>query len=280
VALLAAHVNRAEAERTLNKPPASSNAYDYYIRAADTFHLFWSTYKVEQLYQTRRLLEHALSIDSNYARAYGMLSHTHVIAWVQAMDADFLNPAALARAHELACKAVQLDPNSPLAHAHLGCVLTWKRQSDAAVAEFEKAAALNPNFLDSRFATALIYAGESARAIELFQTYMRHDPFYKPLVPGFLGFAHYMLKRYSEAIPPLRECVSRVPNLRAGHEWLAATHARLGQVEDARAEAAEVLRIDPNYTIEGWRTPLNVFKRAQDAAHFSDGLRKAGLPRR
>ena len=118
-----------------------------------------------------------------------------------------------------------------------------------------------------------------ARAIEAVERHMRLDPFYAPLAPGFLGLAHYMLKQYSQALPWLRECASRSPNWRSGHNWLAATYARLGDMEKARAEAAEALRIDPRWTIEGI-SPLNPFKRSQDAEHFFDGLRKAGLPER
>jgi adenylate cyclase len=109
---------------------------------------------------------------------------------------------------------------------------------------------------------------------------MRLDPFYVPLAPGLLGFAHYMLKQYPQALPVLRECVSRAPNVRGGHIWLAATYAQLGDVGKARAEAAEVLRIEPRWTIEGAGTRLNPFKRTEDARHYFDGLRKAGLPER
>jgi len=97
------------------------------------------------------------------------------------LDQDHLNPAALDRAHQLANRAVQLNPNLPHAHASLGTVLAWKREHDAAVAEFEKALALNPNFTDWRIAIALVYAGQSARAIELLKNHMRLDPFYAPL---------------------------------------------------------------------------------------------------
>jgi len=92
-----------------------------------------------------------------------------------------------------------------------------------------------------------------------------------------LGFAYYLLKQYSQALPWLRECASRAPNLRAAHSSLAATYAQLEDIDKARAEAAEVLRIDPRWTIEGAAT-INAFKRAEDAEHFFDGLRKAGLP--
>ena len=98
--------------------------------------------------------------------------------------------------------------------------------------------------------------------------------------PAQLGFARYMLKEYSEALPPLRECTSRAPNVSQGHIWLAANLAQLGQLDEARAEAAEVLRIDPKYTIDGTQRRLALFKRPEDAEHLFDGLRKAGLPER
>ena len=139
---------------------------------------------------------------------------------------------------------------------------------------------LNPNFTDWRFAEVFVLAGDPARAIEAVERHMRFDPFYVPLAPLWLGAAHYMLKQYSQALPLLRECVSRAPNLRAGHAWLAATYAQLGNIEEARAEAAEVLRIEPKWTIEGTQARLSCFKRTEDAEHFFDGLRKAGLPER
>ena len=94
------------------------------------------------------------------------------------LDEDHLSPAALERAHRLARKAVQLDPNLPIAHAHLGHVLTFQGQHEQSVAEFEKAIALNPNFTDWRFGTTLSRAGEPARAIQVIETHMRYDPFY------------------------------------------------------------------------------------------------------
>jgi len=278
VAILAAHVNKAEIERTLNKPPETWQVYDYYLRAADAHASFLSSYKAPELYEVRRLLEQSIAIDRSYARAFARLSWTHLQAWLIPLDGDYLNPATLDRAYQLACKAVQLDPSLPQAHAHLGHVLGRRREHEAALAEFERAMALNPNFTDWRFAEVLVWAGDPARAIEAVERHMRLDPFYAPLAPGWLGLAHYMLKQYSRALPRLRECASRSPNLRASHCWLAATYAQLGNIEKARAEAAEVLRIDPKWTIEGAGAQLNTFKRPEDAAHFFDGLRKAGLP--
>jgi len=92
-----------------------------------------------------------------------------------------------------------------------------------------------------------------------------------------LGLAHYVLKEYAQALPALRDCVSRAPNLLAGHFWLAATYAQMGRMEDARGEAAEILRVQPTYSIGGSQRAM-AFKNAEDDQHYVDGLRKAGLP--
>ena len=92
-----------------------------------------------------------------------------------------------------------------------------------------------------------------------------------------MGLAQYMLKHYGEAVHWLRECVLRLPNLQTHHLSLAGAYAQLGQLEEARKEAAEVLRINPGFTIEGWKR-IMVHKDPKDAEHRLDGLRKAGLP--
>jgi adenylate cyclase len=119
VAILVAHVNKAEIERTINKAPETWQAYDYFLQAADAGASFGSSWKVAELYERRRLLERSIAIDPNYARAYAGLAQTHITTWLVSLDGDHLNPACLDRAYHLARKAVQLDPNLPEAHAAL-----------------------------------------------------------------------------------------------------------------------------------------------------------------
>jgi adenylate cyclase len=279
VVTLAAHVNRAETERALLKPPAAWEAYDYYLRGAEAFFSYMNGRTRASRHEARRLLEQSLAIDPDYARAAAMLSWTYVNAYVEnayvgPLDDDYHSPAALDRALELAETAVRLDPRLPQARAQLGDVLQWKRRHDAAIAEFERAFALNPNFIDWRYARALTHAGEHARAIEVSEANLRLDPSQAEVM---MGFANYMLKQHAEAARVFRECALRRPFVLWPHVWLAAAYAQLGQLEEARAEAAEVLRINPEFTIESPKR-FSVFKDPKDTAHLLDGLRKAGLP--
>ena len=168
VAMLAAHVNRAEIERAINKAPETWQAYDYYLRAVDAYDSYASSLRAADLYEGRRLLEQSLAIEPNYARAYARLAMTHMAAYLIALDDDHLNPAALD----------QLHPNLPEAHAALGRALGLRREHEAAVDEFEKAMVLNPNFTDWRFSEILVWTGDPARAIEAAERDMRLDPFY------------------------------------------------------------------------------------------------------
>ena len=276
--VLAAHLNKAEVERTLLKAPSTWQVHDFYLRGSETLRAYLSSYDAGELHEARRSLMHALSADPNYARAYPDLSFTYWTAWFNHVDADFLKPEVLDQAYRLARKAVELDPNLPQARAQLGIVLTFMRQHDEAIAQFERAQTLNPSFNDWRFASALVYAGDASRAIKVSDALVRLDPFHVPLAAGLRGFANYMLKQYRPATAALAEAARRAPRQRHIRQWLAAAYARLGELASARKEAAAVLQIQPDYTIQGVAKCLSPFRCVRDAEHLFDGLRKAGLP--
>ena len=86
VAILAAHVRKAETERARTKPPNSWQAYDYYLQAVEALASFHSSFSIEDLYETRRLLQQSLAIDANYARSYAVLANTYHAAWVNPLN--------------------------------------------------------------------------------------------------------------------------------------------------------------------------------------------------
>jgi len=122
----------------------------------------------------------------------------------------------------------------------------------------------------------LYRAGEPARAIEELNRQIKLDPYYPPATAGWLGAAYGRLEQYALAIPYLVEFVTRTPNNRHAHAWLAVTLAMMGDLDRARKAAAEVLRIDPNYRISTGL--IGRFKRPEDMAYTVEALRRAGLP--
>ena len=277
VAVLAVQVNRAETERALAKPPAVWLAYDNYLRAAHTLALFNSSFNKVELLQARRGLERALAIDPNYARAHAALSRSSMELWIRRWDDNRPWTAAIEAAYQSAREAVRLAPNLSDAYVALGWALSYMRQHEAAITEFERATQLNPNFTDYHFAFALLVAGEPAKAIQTLEAHMRLDPFYQARTTAMLGFAYYLLGRYLDALPHLQEAASRAPNHGHSRRYLAATYAQLGQLDRARDEAAEALRIEPWFRINQGIF-ATICKRPEDAEHFSKGLRKAGFP--
>ena len=247
------------------------------MRAAETYATFHRAMQVAAIYETRRLLDQCFAMEPGYARAHALYSRTKISTWTLKLDDDHLNPLALEEAHRCAEKAVQLDANLPEAHAQLGYVLCLAGLPDG-VAQFERAEELNPNFTDYRYSAVLMSAGQAERAIEVAKANLRADPFALPIARGYLGLAYVFLRRYAEAIPPLRDFVAQSPNHRPGRVWLAVAYAHLGQLDNARAQAAHVLRLDPDFIAARTFRRMSTHWRSEDVDHFVGGLRKAGLP--
>jgi len=277
VAVLQVRVIEAEVERILSKPPATWEAYDYYLRGFDAFAVGFSQRPMTSFYEARKCLERSIEADPSYARAYLILARTYLYTYVEPRNEEYLDPAALEHADELARTAVRLDAILPPARTALGAVLMFKNRHEEAVAEFEQAFALNPNFSDHSFGLCLVFAGQPARAIEVMQASTRLEPFRNATRLAYMGNAYYMLGGYDEAISPLRESVWQMPNLRITHLWLAAAYAQLGRLSEAAAAAAEVRRIEPGFAIERWKQTA-VYKNPEDAERLFEGIRKAGLP--
>ena len=278
VAIVVAHLGSAEGERVSGKPPSSWTAYDLLMQGEQALRVYEQSWDSHHLYEARRHFAEAHKVDPGNARICALLGHTFVRAHADPLLQDLGDPDVLKRGYELISHAVGLDPNQPLARAHLAWTLMWMQQADVGVSEHEKASALNPNFSDWRFPVILVYAGSPARALDAAQAHVRLDPYHPPHLHAYQGHALYMLKRYKEAVAPLRECIRRGPQVLLGHVWLAATLVRLGQGAEAKAVIAEVLSRAPQMAMarKRWRAPW-LYRDPQDADHMIEALREAGF---
>ena len=109
--------------------------------------------------QAKKILEEAIALDPEYPRLYMGLALTHYMdVWYGTTESP---DQSLARAFELAQKAISLDDSNAAAYSVLGQIYMMKKQYDKAIAECERAVSLDPNSADNflRLGTVLNYAG-------------------------------------------------------------------------------------------------------------------------
>jgi adenylate cyclase len=271
VTALVVKLTEDEQERLVRKGTDSLEAYDYTLRGMNYFFRFTK----EANARARQMFEKATDLDPKYALAHTWLGWTH---WLDYSFGWSQNPKSLEGAFELAQRATSLDDSVSEAHALLGKVHLWKRQHDLAIAELEKTLSLNPNYADglTGLGEALYFAGRPEEAIGLVKKAMRLNPKYPVWYLLNLGHAYFLTGRYEEAITTLKRVINRNPNFWPAYIYLAASYVELGQEEKSRIEASELLRINPNFSLEAGRKRLP-YKDKAVLEHLFDILRKTGL---
>ena len=255
----------------VRKTTSNLEAYDYWLRGVEYF--FRLTKEANA--QARQMFEQALALDPQYAWAYGSLGVTYYQAWIIQWEQG---PGPLQQAFGLAQKAVALDDALPDAHLILGQVYLWQKQHELAMAETERAIALDPNNADGYvwLANILKFSGRPQEAIHLVEKAMRLNPHYPFNYLFELGLSYFLMERNEEAVDTLQRVVSRAPNHLIAHLFLTASYSELGREAEARAEAAEILRLNPTYSLEVWRQ-ITPFKDPAVLERVLATLRKAGL---
>jgi TolB-like protein len=224
----------------------------------------------------KQLAEEAIALDPMYAYGYYILAKIHVVDyWLGTSKSP---KESLEKSIELQQKAIVLDDTYAEAHACLGWIFSMTGQHDQAVAEGEKAVALNPNSADSHmlFGKILAYAGRYEESIPELQRAIRLNPIPPNLYLYSLGISYAFTGHLNEAITWCEKAVRREPNSLSARLFMAAFYSLAGRDEEARIEAAEVLRINPKFSLEKYAKGLT-YKKHEDVERTVSALRKAGL---
>jgi tetratricopeptide (TPR) repeat protein len=166
------------------------------------------------------------------------------------------NPQAdMQLSSELAYKALALDDSNSTALSALSCGDWMQRRFDQALS------------------WALDNDGKPEGALRAAEQAMRLDPAQHDRYAFEAGTAYGGMGRYQEAVCLLKQNVAAYPNNLVAHLLLASNYVELGRDHDARAEAAEIMRISPHFALAYMLTTKDeaVNKR------WESDLRKAGL---
>ena len=273
VRALAVTLTKGEEQRLHRRGTGNVEAYETWLRARA---LLTSGIR-ESIVQSRALYRRAIEIDQSFAAPHAGLALAAITDYVNAWVPD---PAqALDEAERWARRAVELNDQEPVTHMALGNVLLWRRDHERALAECRRMIALDPNFAQGYSATglALMYAGRASEALEPFAMAMRLDPHYPTMVLHFVAQAHFSLGQYEAAAQLLVDRIARNPGTDSSRMLLASCYGHLGRAEEARAAWAELLEVNPEFSLMQ-RARVLPYKEASDFQRITEGLAKAGLP--
>ena len=228
------------------------------------------------------LFERALAIDPHLVPAMSGLAST-LVNRVTLLHSD--DPKGdVARAEDLAERAVAAEPHSSAAHMAKADVFYANRRWPQAIAEVEAAIGDNPNYAWAHALHGLfqMYLGRSEDGFSGLETAFRLSP-RDPIVPWWqvqVCILHMNLARWEQAIEWCNK--ARASGYKGWYPLLelAAANAWAGHDGEAKEALAELQKVNPGLTVQrfmGVHWSDDPTFNAQ-RARIVEGLRKAGLP--
>ena len=273
VGAIAPSVRRAEIDRVKRKRPDSLDAYDLVLRAQVDV----DSGMPQQVTRAPVLLERAIALDPAYALAHGNAAMCHHCLFLRA-GLQEANRAASIRHARLAMLHGQDD----------ALALTWAGFSigmdghdrTAAFTALEAALAISPSSaLTYIFGSVILgWSGEAERAIEWSERGIRLSPFDSWAWAAFdaQAMSHLLRGRYDDANRAAYKSVQANPAHSITYVQLAATLAKLGRLEEAKAAAARVLELHPTFRYSRQFAGVNCAPALAET--LGAALRAAGLP--
>lgn len=284
VTALAVNLTVQEEARQGDRYTTNVEAYDAFLQGWE----FYQRYSAADFIRAIVHFERAIELDPDYGRAYAALASLHWKtfrqgeSWAMKVNPDANNFVSVTITRAKVGKYLKLAMRhpSPLAHQVASAVRWQYRQFDEAVAEAEKAVALNPNDPDGYVAVAWaqIFSGRPGQASEAVGRALRLDPQRPGNYSLVLGMAQISLGNYQEAVAVLSALHERSPEYRDVNVPLAVALAHLGDIDAAKAAIKryvdDSIAFQTNIAdIMGWWP----FRREADFRDFAGALIKAGL---
>ena len=224
----------------------------------------------------KHLAKEAIVLDPQYASAYFVLARTHMLdVWLGTTKSP---KQSITKSMELLQKAIALDDTFAEAYSRLGFLYSMTRQHDKGIAETEKGVALNPNSAATHWflGKTLSFAGRWEESIPEYKKAIRLNPIPPSAASWSLGLSYAFIGQYEEAIKWCEKAVRQEPNDMIARIMMTVVYSFSGRDEDARVQAAEVLRIQPKFSVKEWEKKTT-YKRRTDRERAIGALRKAGL---
>jgi TolB-like protein/Tfp pilus assembly protein PilF len=237
---LQARLTGSEKHLMAKTPTANPEAYELYLKGR----FFWNKRTGAGLRKAIDYFNQALAKDANYALAYAGLADSYLLLPVFGAAAP---RDSIPQAKAAARKALELDDALAEAHSSWGRILSgYDFAFDQAIAEFERAIELNPNYATARHwlsNTPLAARADFDRAFVEGKHAVELDPL-SMINNADLGNTYFYARRYEEAVSAVRKAIEIDPRSHVAHYYLGEILQQKGQSAEAMAEYEKAVELD------------------------------------
>ncbi|CAO3434905.1 tetratricopeptide repeat protein [Azospirillum doebereinerae] len=259
---------------TAGQPPEMMSSYECVLWARQ----YWRLPGQDLHRRSRTCLERAVKSDPHYSDAWASLALLYIDENRLGFNPSSARPDPVGTAVQLAGRAVDLAPDTPLPYQALGLAHWMRGEAPQSIAAYERALALNPHDSDilADLGRSYSFTGNWEKGIPLLQEAFARNPAQPSWYRIIFALFHYVHGRYDEALVEARK-IDR-PDIVYAHVALAMIHGQTGRKDEAAREVNEILRLYPAF---GEKAVFELQRRNIDPAiidRIIDGLTKAGLP--
>jgi TolB-like protein/DNA-binding winged helix-turn-helix (wHTH) protein/cytochrome c-type biogenesis protein CcmH/NrfG len=217
------------------KPTTNPEAREAYLRAQ----YFFDKDDKEGATKCLQYLQEAIAKDPNYAAAYAGLSRCYGLAYFFDI---FSSAEAGSKIKAAVMKSVELDPGLAEGHAELGDYY-FDREWDfsAAEREYKRALELDPNssVAHSNYSFFLQRIGRADEAVREIHRARDLDPLSIHMADN-VAWALLYTRRYDEAVDQFRSVLEMDPNFRRSRWGLARAYELKGMYKEAISECLKI----------------------------------------
>lgn len=226
--------------------------------------------------EAQRLAEEAVHLDPTYAVAWVTLGWTHwedaLWGWGESQE------VSMKKAQDCVGRALEINSEHSDALALLGTICLTNKDAKKAIELCTRAVELSPNHANNVAfeAMARIFGAEPKKGLTVMKRAIRLSPIYPTWYLMMVGAAHHILGAQDKAIEIFRECMAQEPESSVHRIWLVSSLIDIGKNEEASTIVAEILEIDPDFTVNSWVDGFSVDEHLTNL--LVTNLVKAGLP--